>query len=51
MKLFDLLIETTLYYIVFMSLLYCVNTEEPALKVNLNPPEENTKDTISKIKR
>lgn len=27
---------------------YVFNQDQPALKVNLNPPEENTKDTISK---
>ena len=30
-------------------LLVLINCEDPALKINLNPPEENPKDTIGRL--
>lgn len=39
------------FIIIFVYIIYLFKLtyqEEPALKVNLNPPEEDTKDIISK---
>mmetsp|Transcript_19806 Transcript_19806/g.20625 ORF Transcript_19806/g.20625 Transcript_19806/m.20625 type:complete len:216 (-) Transcript_19806:28-675(-) len=44
-----------LHYLVYIILCFTllvntIHSQEPALKVNLNPPEENTKDTINALK-
>jgi hypothetical protein len=36
--------------IIFVLFVFQVKSEEPALKINLNPPEEPSKDTIAAIK-
>jgi hypothetical protein len=35
--------------VILFSLLTTIFCPEPALKINLNPPEENVKDTIGKL--
>ena len=35
-----------LFFYISVVLIYFITCEDPALKINLNPPEENAKDTI-----
>ena len=35
--------------LIFLLKITYIKADEPALKINLNPPEENTKDTQSKL--